>query len=313
MLASLPMYDLAELRSATDAWWAGLRRALCAAGVAGVPARLLRGGGFGMEWHDPTLLLSQCCGWDLTHGLANSVQPIATPVYAAPGCSGPYYRSVIIVRSADPASHLIDLRGRVCAVNMTGSQSGYNTLRYSVARIARGRPLFGEIVISGSHVTSIEWVRNGQADVAAIDCVTFELLRQHRPLAMAGLRILALSRRAPSLPYITRNNAPADLLKRLWVGLQAALADPELKSARTALLISGFVQLPARAYGYIVTQQRRASLLAQHSNSAQDVDHQQQHDSAKHSHDQRADEPGGLQAQQSEQETAHNGADHPDN
>ena len=39
MIASLPMYDLPETRSATDALWAGIARHLRAEGVAEVPAR----------------------------------------------------------------------------------------------------------------------------------------------------------------------------------------------------------------------------------------------------------------------------------
>ncbi len=261
MLASLPMYDLPELYEATDAWWSGLRRALAAAGITEVPQQLLRGGEFGAEWQASGLLLSQCCGWDLTHGLTDRVQPLATPAYSALGCSGPYYRSAIIVRNEDAATSLAELHGHVCAVNMIASQSGYNTLRYSLARLSRHQPLFQKVVVSGGHVTSVDWVRNGRADVAAIDCVTFALLRRHRPQATAALRVLALSRRAPALPYITRAGIEPDRLRRLWAGLRAALTDPALEAARTALLIDDFVRLPASAYRYLVTQQQRAQRL----------------------------------------------------
>ena len=261
MLASLPMYDLPELREATDAWWSGLRRALTAAGIANAPGRLLRGGAFGAEWLSSGLLLSQCCGWDLIHALAGRVQPLATPVYAAEGCSGPYYRSVIVVRCDDQATCLAELDGRVCAVNMTASQSGYNTLRYSLARVAGHRAVFRHVVVSGSHAKSLEWVRDGRADVAAIDCVAFALLRRHRPGATAGLRVLARSRRAPALPYIVRAGIEPDRLRRLQAGLRAALTDPTLQAARAALLIEDFVCLPASAYRYIATQHQRARRL----------------------------------------------------
>ena len=38
-IASLPMYDLPEVRRATDAWWAGLAAGFTRAGVADVPTR----------------------------------------------------------------------------------------------------------------------------------------------------------------------------------------------------------------------------------------------------------------------------------
>src|SRR5262249_3675648 len=40
--AALPLYDLPELRSATDAWWGGLARALRSHGVEKVPRQLSR-------------------------------------------------------------------------------------------------------------------------------------------------------------------------------------------------------------------------------------------------------------------------------
>lgn len=262
MLASLPMYDLPELRPVTDAWWAGLRRALARSGVRAVPGRLTRSAVCGAEWNDPGLLLSQCCGWDLTHAYAGRVQPVATPVYRAPGCSGPYYRSLFVVRADDPAGRLEDLRGRVCVINMPDSQSGCNTLRYSLARRARGQPFFRQVLVSEGHATSVDWVSNGRADLAAIDCVTFALLRRYRPQATAGLRVLAGSRRAPALPYITRAEHGPALLARLRAGLQTALTDPELREVRATLLIGGFEFLPVTAYEYLRTQERRARALA---------------------------------------------------
>ena len=37
-VASLPMYDLPELRAATDAWWRGLAQAFRREGIADLPA-----------------------------------------------------------------------------------------------------------------------------------------------------------------------------------------------------------------------------------------------------------------------------------
>lgn len=45
-------------------------------------------------------------------------------------------------------------------------------------------------------------VSAGEADVAAIDCVSFGLLRHHRPPAVASLRIIGTSALAPA-PLVT--------------------------------------------------------------------------------------------------------------
>lgn len=261
MIASLPMYDLPELHAATDAWWAGLAPALRRAGVANVPERLQRNMRFAAEWSDPALLISQCCGWDLTHDQAAIVTPVATPVYAAPGCAGPNYRSLFVVRVADAARGLADLRGRRCAMNMPGSQSGYNTLRYALARLAQGKAFFDTVLETGSHAASLAAVQSGAADLAAIDCVSYALLARYRPQATAGLRVLGWSRRVAALPYVTRADVSARQLEKLRTGLRLALTDTSLREVRDRLLLMDFVVLPASAYRYILTQEQRTARL----------------------------------------------------
>ena len=42
---------------------------------------------------------------------------LATPIYSAPGCDGPNYRSLIVIAADHPARILDDLRGGSCAIN----------------------------------------------------------------------------------------------------------------------------------------------------------------------------------------------------
>ncbi|HMA14277.1 MAG TPA: hypothetical protein VKP12_05800, partial [Kiloniellaceae bacterium] len=116
MRASLPMYDLPGLESATDAWWAGLAAAFRAEGVKDVPERLTRQGDHAALWTAPDLLFSQTCGYPLTHALAGRVTLVATPIYDCAGCGGGSYRSELVVRADDAAGSLAALKGRRAAV-----------------------------------------------------------------------------------------------------------------------------------------------------------------------------------------------------
>ena len=115
-LATLPMYDLPELRQATDALWAAIAARLKHRGVA-APEALSRGPALAAMWVDHRLLLGQTCGYPLVTSLAGKVVLIATPFYLADGCEGACYRSAVVVRKTDGAASLADLRGRRCAVN----------------------------------------------------------------------------------------------------------------------------------------------------------------------------------------------------
>jgi len=258
-VASLPMYDLPEVRPALDALWAALARELRRAGVTDVPERLTHDVPGSALWPAPDLLLSQCCGADLMGAQAGRLQPVATPRYRAEGCAGGRYTSLLVVADRVDVTVLEDLRGKVAAINHPHSHSGANALRALVAPLSRGGRFFAEVVESGSHLASLALVQRRAADVAAIDCVTYGLLARHRPAALSGTRPLCRTAGAPAPPFVTRRNAGPDLVRRLRGALQSAVLDPELAEARADLLLDGLELLPPSAYARITAFARFAA------------------------------------------------------
>ena len=250
-IAALAMYDLPAMRPAVDAWWAGLARHLRRAGLEEVPAVLTRNREMEEVARSPDLLLMQTCGYPLLYRIGDAVRLLATPVYGAEGCDGPRYCSRLIVRADDPAPDLEAFRGRTVAYNDSHSQSGCNTLRALVAPLAKSGRFFGAAVPSGGHALSAEAVRDGRADIAALDCVTWALMQRHEPERCRGLRVLGDTPAAPALPYVTRRSADEETLNRLREGLVEAAADPVLADARAALLLEGFEILDLEAYQVI--------------------------------------------------------------
>lgn len=258
MLASLPMYDLPEVARATSAWWRGLVRAFRAEGIADVPDRLTLATSLYDHWPRADLLFSQTCGYPLTHGIAGRVRLVTTPAYAAPGCSGATYRSLLIVAGDSTAMGLADLHGARLAYNGRDSQSGCNVLRAMVAPLAETGAFFGSVRETGSHRASIAAVGAGLADLCAVDCVTHALLQMHAPTALAGTRVLMRSPAAPGLPYVTAGAASDDLVDALRAGIDRALADVTLAAARDDLLIAGAEVLPLSAYDAIPVMEQDA-------------------------------------------------------
>jgi ABC-type phosphate/phosphonate transport system substrate-binding protein len=248
-IAGLPMYDLPALRPATDAFWAAIRRSLLAAGIAEVPAGLSRDLDPETLWTHPNLLLAQACGLPLVTLLDGRVRFVATPIYAVAGCSDGDYRSWLVVREGDPVASPADLEGSIAAVNTAHSQSGANALAILTTPCAAGRPFFGDIRLTGAHTASLDAVRTGKADCAAIDCVTWHHLARTEPEATSGLRILAASPPVPALPFITSISTDDATRARLRAALQAAIdtAGPETAS----LAITGLAANDATAYARI--------------------------------------------------------------
>lgn len=237
-IAALPMYDFAGVRTATDALWTAIAGRLRAAGESDVPSTLARDIPYDATWTDARLLFGQACQYPLSRLAPVPAYLLGIPMYTAPGCDGSRYRSAIVVRKDDPAESLAALRGRRCAYNDPGSNSGYNLLRVALQRAgARGR-FFEAVSATGSHDGSVRAVATGRADVAAIDCISFVHLQRELPLLTQQLRVLAWSPSSPGLPYVTAAGTPAPTVERLRAALIGVLADPQLLGVKSALLLS---------------------------------------------------------------------------
>ena len=259
--ASLPMYDLREVRDGTDRLWAAIASELREDGVPSVPDALERPRDQRDAWRGRGLLLSQSCGYPVATAFRGAVRVVATPHYAAPGCEGHRYSSAVVVRASSRATALGALRGAVCAFNSRDSQSGYNALRAMVAPLAGGAPFFGRTVETGSHAASLEAVRCGDADVCAVDCVTWALLARHRPASLSGLAVLGRSERVAGLPFVTAGDASDALTETVRRALRRAFARPDLADVRDALLIAGLSATTVETYEPLLAMERAAVAL----------------------------------------------------
>ncbi|MBT3557896.1 MAG: PhnD/SsuA/transferrin family substrate-binding protein [Rhodospirillales bacterium] len=251
-LASMPMYTLPEQEDVVAAWWRGVARHMRAAGASRAPELLTKPDSVLEHWLDKNLLFSQTCGFPLMFLLEGRVRMVATPIYDAPGCDGPTYRSMIIVPEDLNVSDLRDLRGLDVAVNARDSQSGFNALRALVASVSEpGDQFFERTVMTGAHRDSLKAVQDKSVQCAAIDGVTLALHQRYRPDLTNGIRILCETEAAPGLPFITRGDVTDDELQALREGLFAALDDPELKPLADKQLLTGAAALELEDYAVI--------------------------------------------------------------
>jgi ABC-type phosphate/phosphonate transport system substrate-binding protein len=210
-------------------------------------------------WRRPDTLLTQTCGYPYMAQLQDYVTLVATPAFDFAGCHGSDYSSAIVVREDGGIATLADARGRTAAANDPHSNSGMNVLRHAVAPLARDERFFGSVAWSGSHVASLRLVRDGEADIAAIDCVTWGYLKEEDPESLHGLTVLQYSAASPGLPLVTGRLVPQELVSRL----RAALVSPgaRLQELMRALRIKHFehredysrilhIEEEARAAGY---------------------------------------------------------------
>ncbi|MBI1386598.1 MAG: PhnD/SsuA/transferrin family substrate-binding protein [Rhizobiales bacterium] len=252
MILAFSYYAFDETRDACATLASALARELEREGFSGIDVRPPDESAR-LHWHDPRLLFSQTCGLPFVREVARSAQLVATPHYAAAGCTGPDYTSVIVVRKDDPAASPADLVGRVAAVNRFDSQSGSNALFAVLPPESVDAPFLERVDLTGGHNASALRVAEGRADCAAIDSVCWAMFNRHQQDLVARLRVIARSPAHPGLPFITAHERGSHELDRIRLALFRMLADPspELAAARRAMLLEGASVLDAAAYGSI--------------------------------------------------------------
>jgi ABC-type phosphate/phosphonate transport system substrate-binding protein len=114
--------------------------------------------------------------------------------------------------------------------------------------LAGKKSFFKSVILTGSHLASAEAVAQDEADVAAVDCVTWAHLRRWRSSLTSELRVLTWTVRNPGLPLITSLGTSPGQLATLRASLDEVAADPALREVRHTLLLDGFSLVPAEHY-----------------------------------------------------------------
>ncbi len=220
MIASFPWYDLPSVRWANDAIWR----------ATGLGGELDRATPIDAQWRSPDLAVSQACGLDLFLSDA-PIKPVLAPVFDLDCEPGSYY------------SYLVGARQGVAAVNSLSSRSGFAALLTICQPSA--------LIVTGSHEASLAAVREGSADLACIDAVTWTILERDSPSRLRTLPVLERTSSAPAPPFVIPSAARED---RVASRIEAALTSADTACARRALLLRGAVPITRADYAPVLKE-----------------------------------------------------------
>lgn len=225
--AALPMYGLPELRAETDGLWQSILSGLHYRGAKPL-VDFLRPSTYeetDVILRHPRLLLSQTCWGPISCGVAPELHILAQPDFSDHlGGMGPHYRSAIIATGRGPnmtppksgeASLPLDaMLGKRLAFNDRVSLSGYLSITADVtAKTGQRKAFYSKGVHSGSHRNSVALVAAGEADIAAIDCKTWDLVQRFDDAAKQ-VRVIGWTQARKGLPYVCSPSLD-ETLKRL--------------------------------------------------------------------------------------------------
>ena len=240
-LTPFPMYDFVELADAHD----DLRRRI---------DESLRRAAL-------DIAITQTCGYPLVTSLRGRFEALAAPVYDVPFSSGSTHRGLVVVGADAPCATLADLRGSRFALNAADSNTGMNLPRRLFAPLAERGRFFGSVVETGSHLASLAAIRDGTADVASIDNVTYALLGACRPAAVAGTRVLATTAASPALPFVIPAFAPERTRALAFDALADAIGRFQGSASAAKLHLAGVERASLAAYDPLLRLEREAADL----------------------------------------------------
>ena len=158
---------------------------------------------------------------------------LGAPVMAGKRYSGkPVYFSDIVVRRDNAARSFSDLRGQRWGYNEPGSHSGYNIVRYKLARLGEYREYFRAVRETGAHEMTLRMIEAGEIDASAIDSTVLETEFRLRPALKQLLRIIETWGPSPAPPWVISRKVPPVVRREL----QQALTTMHAKPAGRALL-----------------------------------------------------------------------------
>ena len=145
-----------------------------------------------------------------------TVELLAAPVMRHRRYGGrPVYYSDVVVHADSRIRLFEDLRDRTWAYNEPGSHSGYNLIRYHLAKEGLGVHFFGRVVESGSHQSSLRMVLERAVDAASIDSTVLEMEFTKNPSIVGRIRTITTLGPSPAPPWVVHDSVSSVVRRAL--------------------------------------------------------------------------------------------------
>lgn len=156
------------------------------------------------------------------------------------------------------------------AVNGFGSCSGWILFLSTLAKFNVENPAspvtVKGLVQTGAHVASLRTVANRELDVdiAAIDCVSLALIRQHHPHLLAGVRVIGWTEPMLAPPFATSSSHTVELQNKFRSVLAETISNPHAESGENHKLVQAKKTLLLAGIDTSVTKEHYIEALNAH-------------------------------------------------
>ena len=197
---------------------------------------------------DAGFAVGQICGITFANAPPGQLRYLATMVADSPSVPAGHYNSLLITRrdgglatpvAFDPARHK-------AVINETGSFSG--NLTFAAHMATRHDTGLGTVLRSGAHISSIGMVARGEADLAAIDRISFALASKAVPGDVAGVSVIGETAPHPGVPFVADAGLPENVIISLRDAILAFRDDAAWAEMKAILGLSDIIVLDQDIY-----------------------------------------------------------------
>jgi phosphonate transport system substrate-binding protein len=170
------------------------------------------------------------------------------------------FTSVFVVRGDSEAFSIRDFKNKVLAFGSRLSTSGHLMPRhFLVQQGINAEEYFSEVLYSGAHDLTVEWVINGQADLGVANAAMVSRLYQRGQISPEQIRILWRTPNYADYVWAVNRHVPQAVYDRL---LQAfLLLSPDKPEHREILdAVGGQLYLPATEEDFLALEEVGHSL-----------------------------------------------------
>ena len=186
------------------------------------------------------------CGITLATAPEGRYRYLATMVADSPDLPAGYYDS-LLVTSRKGGLALLRIRSprHRAVINETGSFSG--SLTFAAHMKAVHGTTLGDMLRSGAHLKSIAMVASREADLAAIDRISFSLARHAAPDDVQGVSVIGRTASHPGIAFVADAGLPEPVIGKLRAAILAFREEPSWPELQSLLGVSDITVLdPAR-------------------------------------------------------------------
>lgn len=188
------------------------------------------------------------CGVTFATAPEERYRYLATMVADSAEVPAGYYDSLLVTSATDGLSSPSDFdptRHRA-VINETGSFSGDLTFAAHM-KAAYGISL-GDVMQSGAHLRSITMVAAGEADLTAIDRISFSLARHAVPHGVDNVSVIGRTASHPGIAFVADAGLPDLVVRKLRATILEFRDDPAWPELQVILGVADITVLDPQIY-----------------------------------------------------------------